>query len=87
MALENRSAQVIKLLLARQAPIALSIAVAVMMSAFLDVCRIAVGAVNPIRPAQVTHHFITLRIINQLLDTYHARILPYRFLPHLLETR
>ncbi len=87
MAFENGTSQIIKLLPTRLALVSLSITVAVMMPAFLDVRRIAVRAVNPIWPAQVAHHFITLRIVYQLLDTYHARILPHRFLPHLLETR
>ncbi len=87
MSLENGIAQIIKLLPTRLAHVPLSITVAVRMPAFLDVRCIAVRAVNPIRPAQGAHYFIALRIINQLLDTYHARILPHRSLPHLLETR
>jgi hypothetical protein len=84
---ENRSTQFVKLLLARLILIAFAKTVAVMMSKFLDVGRITDRRVNALRSAQLTHHFIALLIVNQLLDRYHARILPQRLLPHLLEIR
>lgn len=87
MPLENRPVHIVKLLPAGLTLITLSIAVAVMIASFLDLHRITFRAANSLRPAQLVHHFITLRIVNQLLNRYHARILLLHcFLSHLLET-
>jgi hypothetical protein len=83
---EDRPTQIVKLLSASMVDVPLPVRIAVMVPSFFDLVRIAARAANPIRPAQLAYHLITLRIVDQLLDTDHARILPHRFLLHLLET-
>ena len=82
---EDRPTQIVKLLSACMVDVPLPVRIAVMVPSFFDLVRIAARAANPIRPAQLVYHFLTLRIVDQLLDTDHARILPHRFLLHFLE--
>lgn len=66
MHLENHVRQIIKLLLAIRAILALKVSIVVIMHTLLDACRIT------IRPTQLTHRFKTLYITNSV-----ARYLPY----------
>lgn len=75
MAFEDRSAQIVKLLTALMANGALPVRISIMMSAFLDLVRIAIRTANPIRPTQLAHHLVTLRVVDQLLYVYHPVIL------------
>ena len=82
---EQRPAQIVKLLSASMADVPLPVRLAVMVPSFFDLVRIAARGANPIRPAQLAYYLITLRFVDQLLDTDQARILPHRFLLHLLK--
>lgn len=64
MPFEDRPAQIVILLSERLTRVALLVRIPVMMFAFLNVVRVALRASNPIRPAQLAHHLVTLRIIN-----------------------
>jgi hypothetical protein len=85
MPFQNRATQIVELLLTALAHIALAVGIAIMMAPFLDLMRPTFRTGHAIGPAQLAYNLITLRIVNQLLDLYHACILPYRFCPHLLE--
>jgi hypothetical protein len=76
MSLEDRSAQIIKLLPTGFAFIALTIVVTVMPPSLFDVRRIAFWTFHPIQPAQFVHNIIAFRIIDQLLYVHHPAILP-----------
>ncbi len=87
MPFTNRSSQIVKLLTTHLTNVALPVLIPIMMSAFLDLVRIAFWTAKPIRPAQLAHHLVTLRIVNQLFNSYHPGILPHHFLQDALNYR
>ena len=58
--------QIIELPFTRFAYVALPVLGAVMEPAFLDPEVATMGAMHPIRPSQVSHHFIAFSIIDQV---------------------
>jgi hypothetical protein len=68
MTFKYRSAQIIKLPPAGLALVPLAMGLVSMKPTLVDVARLAVGAPNPIRPAQLTDHFKAFGVVNQMLD-------------------
>jgi len=83
MTFKDRAAQIIELLPAVPALIALPLGLLRMETTFLDCTRSTLRAAHAIRPAQFPNHRIALRIIDQLLEVDHATILSKS--SHLLE--
>ncbi len=65
MTFKNRTAQVIKLLLAGLTLVPLAVRLA-MKATFAYLFSVTLGAVNPIWPAKLTNHFIAFLIIDQV---------------------
>ena len=76
MTFKHGFAQIIKLPLAGLALVPLAMGLVGMKPTLADVARLAVGAPNPIRPAQLTDRFEAFGVVNQMLNVYHALILP-----------
>ena len=53
--------------------VALPVFRTVMEPAFLDLKVVTMGAVHPIGPAQVAHHFIAFRLIDQVQNVLHRK--------------
>ncbi len=68
MSLKDRPAQIIELSSTRLALIALPMCLMVMQTALIDPLGPTRWATHPIRPTQVPHPFVTLRIIHQALN-------------------
>ena len=58
--------QIIELPVTRFAYVALPVYGTVMESAFLDPEVVTMGAMHPIGPSRLSHHFVAFRIINQV---------------------
>lgn len=86
MSFKNCAAQVVKLCAAISANIPLPKLLVGMEAAFGYFPGVAIWAGDTFRPTQLTHHFVTFLVINEIfdLDVQHALILPT--FPQLLAT-
>jgi hypothetical protein len=88
MAFKDRVAQIVELLPTFAAVVALPLGLGIMKTSFVNGAGVACGTSDPFRLTQFSNHFKTFRIIYQVLDVDHFRILSdliTHFL-HLLET-
>jgi hypothetical protein len=71
MASEDRTSQVVEEFLTGLATVALSLRLGRIMTLFRNPQRVAMGASHALGPAQLANRFVTLPVVDEILDVDH----------------